>query len=171
MEIRVTVINKVMRSSWHCVDVYLFQQDFRGKSTETIDSKLISRLKPGRNHNTLAITVKNSNFIHTGCILFHTVLGTNSSIRLISEMETEFFLRRVGTPPHFRYMYKHVWPSGESLTYFVALLWDQIGQTWFNISFIHSLVFSLRGRAGRNQSPVMWSVWLWHTASWASSWG
>ena len=38
-------------------------------------------------------------------------------------------------------------------------------------SFIHSLVFSLRGRAGRNQSPVMWPVWLWHTASWASSWG
>ena len=38
-------------------------------------------------------------------------------------------------------------------------------------SFIHSWVFSLRGRAGRNQSPVMWPVWLWHTASWASSWG
>ena len=36
---------------------------------------------------------------------------------------------------------------------------------------IHSLVFSLRGRAGRNQSPVMWPVWLWHTASLASSWG
>ena len=34
-----------------------------------------------------------------------------------------------------------------------------------------SLVFSLRGRAGRNQSPVMWPVWLWHTASWASTWG
>ena len=27
---------------------------------------------------------------------------------------------------------------------------------------IHSLVFSLRGRAGRNQSPVTWPVWLWH---------
>ena len=38
-------------------------------------------------------------------------------------------------------------------------------------SFIHSLVFSLRGRVGRNQSSVMWPVWLWHTASWASSWG
>ena len=37
--------------------------------------------------------------------------------------------------------------------------------------FIHSLVFSLRGWAGRNQSPVLWPVWLWHTASWASSWG
>ena len=37
--------------------------------------------------------------------------------------------------------------------------------------FIHSLVFSLKGRAGRNQSPVMWPVWFWHTASWASSWG
>jgi len=35
-------------------------------------------------------------------------------------------------------------------------------------SFIHSLV-SLRGRAGRNQNPVMWPVWLWHTASWESS--
>ena len=38
-------------------------------------------------------------------------------------------------------------------------------------SFIHSLVFSLRGRVGRNQSPGMWPIWLWHTASWASSWG
>ena len=38
-------------------------------------------------------------------------------------------------------------------------------------SFIHSLVFSLRGQVGRNKSPVMWPVWLWHTASWASSWG
>jgi len=38
-------------------------------------------------------------------------------------------------------------------------------------SFIHSLVFSLRGRVGRNQSPVIWPAWLWHTASWASSWG
>ena len=37
--------------------------------------------------------------------------------------------------------------------------------------FIHSLVFSLSGRAGRNQTPVMWPVWLWHTGSWASSWG
>ena len=37
--------------------------------------------------------------------------------------------------------------------------------------FNHSLVFSLRGRDGKNQSPVMWPVWLWHTASWASSWG
>ena len=35
----------------------------------------------------------------------------------------------------------------------------------------HSFVFSLRGRAGRNQSTVMWRAWLWHTASWASSWG
>ena len=41
---------------------------------------------------------------------------------------------------------------------------------WFFI-FIYSLVFSLRGRVGRNQSPVMWPVWLWHTASWASPWG
>ena len=29
-----------------------------------------------------------------------------------------------------------------------------------------SLVFSLRGRVGRNQSPLMWPVWLWHTATW-----
>lgn len=99
MEIRVIVINKVMLSSWHCLDVYLFQQDIRGKTTETIDSKLINRLKPRRNHSTLVVTVKNSNFIHTGCF-FHLVLRKNSSIRLISEMETEFFLSRVGpTPP------------------------------------------------------------------------
>ena len=38
-------------------------------------------------------------------------------------------------------------------------------------SFIHSSVFSLRGRVGRNQSPFMWTVWLWHTASRASPWG
>jgi hypothetical protein len=40
-----------------------------------------------------------------------------------------------------------------------------------NSFIIRSLVFSLRGRAGRNQSPIMWPVWLWHTASWAISWG
>ena len=39
------------------------------------------------------------------------------------------------------------------------------------VDIIHSLVFSRRGRAGRNRSPVMWPVWLWHTASWASAWG
>ena len=45
-------------------------------------------------------------------------------------------------------------------------------QTWpRTVWSIHSLVFNLRGRAGRNQSPVMWPVWLWHTASWANSWG
>jgi len=70
MEIRVIVINKVMRSSWHCVIVYLFQQGIRGKTTETVDSKLINRPKPGLNHNTLAIRVNNSNFIHTGCFCF-----------------------------------------------------------------------------------------------------
>jgi len=38
--------------------------------------------------------------------------------------------------------------------------------------FIHdSLVFSLRGRVGRNQSPIMWPVSLWHTASWTSCCG
>ena len=31
--------------------------------------------------------------------------------------------------------------------------------------FIHLVVLSLRGQAGRNQSPVMWPVWFWHTAS------
>jgi len=41
----------------------------------------------------------------------------------------------------------------------------------FTLTHIHSLVFSLRGLAGRNKSPVMWPVWLWHTASWPSSWG
>jgi len=39
------------------------------------------------------------------------------------------------------------------------------------VECIHSLIFNLRGRVGRNQSPVMWLLWLWHTASWASSWG
>jgi len=47
---------------------------------------------------------------------------------------------------------------------------DQLRQTRYYTSFIHSLVFSFRGRAGRNQSSFMWPVWLWHTASWASSW-
>ena len=37
--------------------------------------------------------------------------------------------------------------------------------------YTHSLAFNLRGRVGRNQSPLMWPVWLWHTAFWASSWG
>jgi len=40
-----------------------------------------------------------------------------------------------------------------------------------NIDFMNSLVFSLKGRGGRNQSPVMWPVCLWHIASWASIWG
>ena len=44
------------------------------------------------------------------------------------------------------------------------------GSIYKNIHSFHSLVFSLRGRAGRNQSPVMWPVWLCHTASRASSW-
>jgi hypothetical protein len=62
------------------------------------------------------------------------VLRTNNSIRLISEMEADFFLSRVGPPPPpFRYMYKHVWPSDESLTNYVAPLWVQVGQLWFNI--------------------------------------
>ena len=47
----------------------------------------------------------------------------------------------------------------------------QIFRKIFRYQFIHSLVFSLRCRVVRNQSPVMWPVWLWHTASWASSWG
>jgi len=38
-------------------------------------------------------------------------------------------------------------------------------------SFIHSLLFSVRGRIGKNQSSVLWPVWLWHTVFWASSWG
>ena len=66
--------------------------------------------------------------------------------------------------PHFR-----------SLTSsFIQSQYDQFSHPYSSASavvFIHSLVFSLRGRAGRNQSPVMWPVWLWHTASWASSWG
>jgi len=31
------------------------------------------------------------------------------------------------------------------------------------------LVFSHWASLGRNQSPVRWPVWLWYTASWASS--
>ena len=38
MEISVIVINKLMRSSWYCVNVYLFQQDIRGKTTVTVGS-------------------------------------------------------------------------------------------------------------------------------------
>ena len=54
------------------------------------------------------------------------------------------------------------------------LFCDRLFHTWQDsryFFFIRSLVFSLRGRAGRNQSPVMWPVWLWHIASCASSWG
>ena len=43
--------------------------------------------------------------------------------------------------------------------------------TYINLLYIHSLVFSLRGQVGRNQNRVMRPVWLWHTASWASCWG
>ena len=56
----------------------------------------------------------------------------------------------------------------------IRLLYCAVLQSyWMTVRFlfIHSLVFSLIGRAGRNQSPVMWPVWLWHTASWASTWG
>jgi len=30
---------------------------------------------------------------------------------------------------------------------------------------------ALKAGLGRNQNPVLWPVWLWHTASWANSWG
>ena len=54
---------------------------------------------------------------------------------------------------------------------FGAETWGEIDHHLEDVGiFIHSLVFSLRGRADRNQSPVMWPVWLWHTSSWASSW-
>ena len=52
-----------------------------------------------------------------------------------------------------------------------AVIFHKIPELMSNYKFIHSLVFGLRGRVGRNQIPVMWPVWLWHTASWASSWG
>ena len=52
---------------------------------------------------------------------------------------------------------------------------DQTGSDIFVNSIlyilIHSLVFSPRGRACRNQSPVMWPLWLWHTASLGKSLG
>ena len=44
-------------------------------------------------------------------------------------------------------------------------------QLTYTYTYIHSLVSSLTGRVARNQSPVMWALWLWHTASWESSWG
>ena len=70
---------------------------------------------------------------------------------------------------HFRYwLYNHLNPSLFCIN--TCCNSTFCPQAVFH-SFIHSLVFSLRGRAGRNQSPVMWPVWLWHTASWASSWG
>ena len=39
--------------------------------------------------------------------------------------------------------------------YAVLYDYDHIWSQYLIHSFIHSLVFSLRGRAGRNQSPVM----------------
>jgi len=64
--------------------------------------------------------------------------------------------------------YKGFWQSGSKKT-----VTKRETMNYYPISsrFIHSLVFSLRGRVGRNQSSVMWPVWLWHTACWASSWG
>ena len=56
----------------------------------------------------------------------------------------------------------------QCVVFMYILYWSQRENA---IPTIHSLVFSLRGWVGRNQSPVMWPVWLWHTASWASSWG
>ena len=65
--------------------------------------------------------------------------------------------------------------SGQSCKQMTVVLreWVLIHSSGDNVNTpdIHSLVFSLRGRAGRNQNPVMWPVWLSHTASWASSWG
>ena len=78
MEIRAIVINKVILSSWHCVDIYLFQQDNRGKTTETNDSKLINRLKPRHNHNTLTVIVKNSNFIYTGWFFYFVLCASQN---------------------------------------------------------------------------------------------
>ena len=71
----------------------------------------------------------------------------------------------------------HWQPSTEIFTFLQWTIrkWQtrefEVGTTLVPSAFIHhSLVFSLRGRVGRNQSPVMWPVWLWHTASWVSSW-
>ena len=47
----------------------------------------------------------------------------------------------------------------------------RILNVWTAQDCVHSLVFSLQAGLCRNQSPLMWPVWLWHTASWASSWG
>ena len=76
------------------------------------------------------------------------------------------------SPPFFAFLCTHVHVS---LSLKHSLRCEGMGGVT-NITsahqiFIHSLVFSPRGRVGRNQSPVMRPVWLWHTASWASSWG
>ena len=77
--------------------------------------------------------------------------------------------------------FKNSWDLNRSMISFFTpvstcnLFWIYQTQIWHSddraLWYIHSLVFSLRGRAGRNQNRVMWPVWLWHTASWASSWG
>ena len=49
--------------------------------------------------------------------------------------------------------------------------WSRLRRLKGRSGRVVSLVFSHRGRVSWNQSPVMRPVWLWHTASWASSWG
>ena len=49
-------------------------------------------------------------------------------------------------------------------------IWTGVYQQMHIHLFIHSYS-DLKAGLGRNQSPVMWPAWLWHTASWASSWG
>ena len=87
--------------------------------------------------------------------------------------------------PNCRYMFRLIQPENGLMNCYYCLNKQLLCTTdiywslkkflyiyiYIYIYFIHSLVFSLRGRVGRNQSPVIWSVWLWHTASWASSWG
>ena len=80
----------------------------------------------------------------------------------------------------FEYMcYKHVEAWNKFILKFSASSWLILRNKYIEIhgqqnikiyssftrSFIHSIVFSLRGRVGRNQSPVIWPVWLWHSAS------
>ena len=100
-------------------------------------------------------------------VIFQTIRSINLFLRTGFCGSTERNVKVKGTP-----WYASAGPVGRykySCTYFLGKGGSGRTPTHGNV-FIHSLVFSLRGRVGRNQSPVMWPVWLWHTASWASSW-
>ena len=81
-------------------------------------------------------------------------------------------IRKIGKKDYqLRNVCTSVRPQGKKNSTPTARSFTKHDISSFFRKFIHSLVFSLRGRVSRNQSPVMWPVWLWHTASWASAWG